>query len=389
VKAARWLLALLLVSVLLFVPSRILQFIAVLLLLLLGFSLLLSRLASRSVTVSRRDFLLRGHRFEPLEIVLFLENRSPLPVAALTLIDMPGPLFSRNPGRFVLGLRPWERRRLSYFVESQHRGEYFVGPVEVSGADPLGLFPWNRRQGGRQRLIIYPEVLPLSLAFRTGLPAGTVPIPDRVYEDVTRYRSLREYVPGDESRRINWKVSARMGSLVSTEYLPVLFSPVLILLNMNREDYPVRFRSHWMERATVLAASLVMHFLALRQEIGLVASASMKDDDGVPVAPMGGTPGHAAAILEILARVEPPRGPADFVRLLRAAGIALPARAHLEVITPSLTDEQHSFLFEEKQRGYSVDLFLVGGDEHGQRETLRKDFPVSVVADYGAELLVP
>jgi uncharacterized protein (DUF58 family) len=374
-------------SVLLFVPSRILQFIAVFSLLVLGVSFLLSRLAARSVVVRRRDLLLRAHRFEPLSIVLTVENRSPLPVAAVTVIDAVGPLFARDPGRFVLGLRPWERRRVSYVIESQHRGEYFVGPAEVSGSDPLGIFPWSRAQEARQRLIIYPEVLPLSPPFVSGLPAGTVRTRDLAYEDVTRYRSLREYVPGDEQRRINWKVSARMGSLVSVDYLPVIFAPVVILLNMNREEYPIRFRSHWMERATVLAASFVMHFLSLRQEIGLVAMASLKGDDGVPVAPIGGSPGHAATILEMLARVEAPRSPTDFAALLHGGGVEMPVRTHIEVITPSLSKEQHAFLREEKQKGYSVELFLIGGDESGQRDSLGRDFPVSVVTDYGAELL--
>jgi uncharacterized protein (DUF58 family) len=318
-----------------------------------------------------------------------VENRSPLPVAGIGVIDTPGPLFSRQPGRFVFGLRPWERRRISYFIESQHRGEYSVGPAEVFGADPLGMFPWHKRQGARQRLIIYPEVLPLTGLLRSGLPAGTVTTKDHVYEDVTRYRSLREYVRGDDARRIHWKVSARMGSLVSMEYLPVLYAPVMILLNLNGEEYPMRFRSHWMERATVLAASLVMHFLALRQEIGLVASASLKGDDAPPVAPIAGTAGHAAAILEMLARIEAPRVPTDFTRLLHGAGVEMPARTHIEVITPSLTDEQHAFLFEERQKGYSIELFLLGGDERGQRDSFRKDFPVSLVTDYGAELLLP
>jgi uncharacterized protein (DUF58 family) len=385
----RWCLSLLLLSVILFVPSRIVQFIAILILLVFGVSFLLSRLASRSVVVHRRDPLLRAHRFEPLEIVLTVENRSPLPIAGVGVIDVPGPLFSREPGRFILRLRPWERRRVSYRIESQHRGEYSIGPAEVFGSDPLGMFPWSRRQGARQRLIIYPEVLPLSLPLRSGLPAGTVATRDHAYEDVTRYRSLREYVPGDEARRIHWKVSARMGSLVSMEYLPVLYAPVMILLNMNREEYPVRFRSHWMERAAVLAASLVMHFLALRQEIGMVASASLKGDDGVPTARIGGTAGHATAILEMLARMDAPRLPVDFTGLLHGAGVEMPARTHIEVITPSVTEEQHAFLREEKQKGYAVDLFLLGGDERGARDSLRKDFPVSLVTDYGAELLLP
>ena len=171
------------------------------------------------------------------------------------------------------------------------------------------------------------------------------------------------------------------------EYLPVLYAPVMILFNMNREEYPMRFRSHWMERAMVLAASLVMHFLSLHQEIGLVAAASLKGDDGVAVARIGGTAGHAAAILEMLARMDAPRDATDFTGLLHGTGVQMPVRTHIEVITPSVTDEQHAFLREEKQKGYVVEVFLLGGDEGGKRDSLRKDFPVSLVTDYGAELL--
>ena len=121
----------------------------------------------------------------------------------------------------------------------------------------------------------------------------------------------------------------------------------------------------------------------------MVASASLKDGGGVPVARFGGTAGHAATILEMLARMEAPRSPGDFTRLLREAGMEIPMRTHIEVITPLLTEAQHAFLREEKQRGCAVELFLLGGDERGQRDSLGRDFPISMVTDYGAELLLP
>ena len=106
-----------------------------------------------------------------------------------------------------------------------------------------------------------------------GLPAGSIRVDNPVYEDVTRYRSLREYLPGDSLRRVNWKASAKTGQLFVMDYLPLLHAPVLILLNLNSGDYPIRHRYHRIERAATLAASLVVHFLSLRQEIGLIASA--------------------------------------------------------------------------------------------------------------------
>jgi uncharacterized protein (DUF58 family) len=387
VKTIRWPLSFFFFAVLLFFPSRILQFISLLSLAVFGVSFAYSRLMSAAVVIRRRNVVIRAHRFEPMEIVLTIENRSPFPLAGVTVIDTIGPLFSREPGKSVVRLRPWERKRISYAIESQHRGEYSLGPAVLLCTDPLGLFPWRRKFTEVERLVVYPEVLPLCQQLESGLPAGNVRTWDRLYEDVTRYRSLREYVPGDDARKISWKVSARMGNLYSMEYLPHLFAPVLILMNMNGEDYPFRFRFLWVERATVMAASLVMHFFSLGQEIGLIASASLNGAEALTVARISGAPGHAAGILEMLARMDVSREQADFTRLLYAAGVDIPIRTRIEVVTPTLGEEQRVLLLRAKEKGCPVELFLVGGDSLGQREQLSKEFSVFVVSDFGNELI--
>ena len=386
-KTVRLPLSLFLIAVLLFLPVRILQVISLLYLASLGLSFAYSRYMAGALVVHRHDLLLRAHRFDPIQIVLTIENRSPLPVPGISLVDTIGPLFSREPGKFVLRLRPWERKRISYTIESQHRGEYSVGPAALLGSDPLGFFPWRRSYGEVERLIIYPEVLPLRLPLSSGLPAGNVRSPDRRYEDLTRYRSLREYVPGDDARKISWKVSARMGSLHTMEYVPFLFAPVLILVNMNGDDYPFRFRSLWAERAVTMAASLVMHFYSLGQEVGLIASASVRKEGAFPVAQISSAPGHAAAILEMLARMEVSGEPGDFTQLLFASGVNIPARAHIKVVTPAVTDVQHAFLREVKQKGHAVELFLLGGSALAPPEPLIREFPLFVVSEYGSELI--
>ncbi len=373
--------------VLLFIPFRAAQFIALLYLLTLAASFAYSRLALGAVAVRRRDPVLRSYRFEPLEIALTVENAGPLPLPYLTLMDNRGPLFSRESGKFVSRFRSWERKDFSYRIESQNRGEYEIGPVTVCGSDPLGMFPWKKTQGETGRLIVYPEVLPLAVALEQGLPAGSVRSENRIYEDVTRYRSLREYVPGDDARRISWKASAKTGRLYSMEYLPVLLSPVLVLLNLNWNEFPLRFRSHWVERAAVLAASLVMHFVALKQEVGLIASASVRGGDAAPIIRLGSTPGHATAVMETLARLEPSWTEIDYTRLLSAAGMDIPVRTRIEVITPRVTEEQRAMLREAGRKGWFPEVFLLGGDGGGLAERLSREFPVHVVRDYGSELI--
>ncbi len=386
-KAIHLLLLVLLLVLVLFFPLRILQFVVLLYIGVIGLSYLYSRIIPRYVTVRRENKVLRTHRFEPLEIALIVENRSFLPAAYLNVVDEQNTFFASEPGNFLIKLRPGERKILSYSLESQNRGQYTVGPAVIQGSDPLGFFPFRARSAESQTLIVYPEVLPLSLLSSEGLPAGTIRVENPVYEDVTRYRTLREYLPGDSLRRVNWKASAKTGQLFVMDYLPLLHAPVLILLNLNSQDYPMRFRYHRIERAATLAASLVVHFLSLRQEIGLIASARLEGGEAVPVAEIRGTHGHATILLEMLGKMEPAQGGPDFSELPFTSGIELPVRTRVEVITPVLGQLDISRLRQLRGKGCTVELFILGEQLEAARELCGREFSVFSVQDFGSDLI--
>ena len=379
-------LAFLLVLVLFF-PLRILQFVALLYIGVIGLSYLYSRIVRRFVTVRRKDRVLRTHRFEPLEIALILENRSFLPAAYLNVVDQQNNFFASEPGNFIVKLGPGERKTLSYSIESQHRGQYTVGPALIQGSDPLGFFPFRIQASETQTLIVYPEVLPLSLRNTEGLPAGSIRVENPVYEDLTRYRALREYLPGDSLRRVNWKASAKTGQLFVMDYLPLLHAPVLILLNLNSRDYPMRFRYHRIERAAALAASLVVHFLSLRQEIGLIASARIEGEETRPAAEIRGSHGHATTLLELLGKMEPASGGPDFSELLFTSGIELPVRTRVEVITPVLKPADLKRLRRIRENGCTVELFVLGEELQSAGELSGQEFRIYSVQDFGSELI--
>jgi len=387
VKAIHLLLLATFLVLVLFFPLRILQFVALMYIGVIGFSYLYSRITARYVTVRRKNKVLRTHRFEPLEIALIVENRSFVPVAYLNVVDQQNTFFASEPGNFLVKLRPGERKILSYTIESQHRGQYTVGPAVIQGSDPLGLFPFRTRAAESQTLIVYPEVLPLSLPNSEGLPAGTIRVENPVYEDVTRYRSLREYLPGDSLRRVNWKASARTGKLFVTDYLPLLHAPVLILLNFNSQDYPMRFRYHRIERAAALAASLVVYFLSQRQEIGLIASARLQGGEAVPAAEIRGTHGHATTLLELLGKMEPEQGGPGFSELLFTSGIELPVRTRVEVITPVLRELDIRRLRQLRGKGCTVELFVLGEQLQAASELCGREFSIFSVQDFGSELI--
>jgi uncharacterized protein (DUF58 family) len=388
VKTAVFLLLLALALIVLFVAFRTMQLVALLFLAAILLSWVYSRLLARYVVVRRVSLLARAHRFEPLEIALVLENRSFLPAHYLTVLDPPNHFFVSAPGRFLVSLRAGERKSLRYTLESQTRGEYILGPAVLSGSDPLGLFPFSLKQAETQEVVIYPEVLPLGFGPDSGLPAGSIRSDSHIYEDVTRYRSLREYLPGDELKRLNWKASARSGRLLVTDYLPTLYAPTLILLDLNRESYPMRYRYHRLERAVVLAASLTMRLVNLGQEVGLVAAGGLPDGALAAVPPRSGA-GQAMILLQMLARLQPLPEGRDVTRLPAEAGIELPGRSRLEVIAPVLDAQQWGSLRRLRERGCEVDVFWVGAQQtpDPEAELRSREFRFYRVADFGDALI--
>ena len=317
------------------------------------------RLQPRLLDVRRVGDVARVNRFEPFTVQLAVINRSPLPVRSVLVIDEPGGLRPSGPTAFLVSLEARERRVLAWTAEAHERGEFHAGPVTISGPGPLGLRPWRRTARAPFTVIAYPATRPLDLVHRRGLASGAIASANRLDEDVTRYRSLREYLPGDEPRRISWKVSARLGALYSVEYAPSLTVPALVLLDLAEPHYPVAHRQSMIERAVEMAASLVTHFAALKQPVGLLAAAAVPGREGSPALALRVGPGHAVAILETLARVRSIVDPVDLARLVMQAGVPVPAGTLLCVVAPPLGAADRAGLRGLRRRGIALEAFVV------------------------------
>lgn len=368
----------------LFFPSWLIQSVSLLFLLVLLLSFLYSRLLSYWVVVSRKDVVLRGYRNQKLAIGLVVENRGPLPVHQILVRDLTGPMKADESATYFIRLRRGERRELVYRVESLKRGEFEVGPALLAGSDPLGFFPWKRSLQECTRIIVYPRVHALRFPLNEGLPAGNIRTENPIYEDITRYRAVREYVAGDDTRRINWKVSARMGKLYCLEFLPTLYFPVLVVLNLTTSDYPLKYRMHRMERAIETAASLVSHYIGIRQEVGLATTGELPENPGCQAAPIKRGPAHAVSLMELLARIEP--GTSDFSALLRSSDLRVPYGTRLLIVSPPLVERQFGSIDDLIRRGYRVELFQTPRTA-GRLAAGRLRFACHFIKDYGDDLL--
>ena len=146
---------------------------------------------------------------------LRLENVSRLPTGLLLAEDgLPYPLGSRP--RFVLErIEPGGWRELSYPVQSETRGRYTIGPLQVRVADAFGLVELTRSFSTTSTLVVTPPVIPLPAAPLAGSwrgeGGGRARTADSAGEDDVIPRTYRD---GDELRRVHWRSTARHGELM-------------------------------------------------------------------------------------------------------------------------------------------------------------------------------
>jgi uncharacterized protein (DUF58 family) len=260
--------------------------------------------------------------------------------------------------------------------------------MTCSYSEPLGFFSWEKKCEQVAEVIVYPRVLSLALIHTHGLPVGDIHSNNIINEDLTRYRSVREYVPGDDIRRINWKISARQGSLFCLETLPTHYFPTLLLLNLTLDDYPLKSRYNLMERAIETAASLIYYIVGLKQQIGFLTSGIAGTDTEPKLIPLKNGYEQAVSLLELLAFLQPSAH--AFMPLLFESEFNLPYRSRLLVISPHLTEPELNYLYNASQKGYMVEIFHVAPTKEElkvERELEHPGLYFHYVKDYGTEII--
>jgi uncharacterized protein (DUF58 family) len=204
------------------------------------------RYCLRQLRVSRQPSSTRLMPGETIEISFTIENRKPLPLPWCEIVDEMAEALSvkklkavpaATPERSLLthtfSLWAYQRVRRRYQIQALGRGAYRFGPMTLRATDPFGILTRETHFEAPAAIVVHPLVVPLE---RFGLPAlapfGDRKAPRRLLEDPLRVSGIRDYIPGDEVRRIHWKATARMGGLQSKIYEPSTSHTVAIFLDI-------------------------------------------------------------------------------------------------------------------------------------------------------------
>lgn len=176
----------------------------------------------------------RVGRGEPATMTLTIRNSARLRSANLVAEDRCG---SRPVPVPLLRLRPGRDTTVSYPVPTHRRGVVTVGPLRITGRDALGLITVARPHGGTVQVWVHPRIHPLT-ATPAGVSRSMDGRVDKVPQGSITFDSLREYVVGDELRRVHWRTSAKVGELMVKEQLDTSLPRIVVLLDNRAAAYP-------------------------------------------------------------------------------------------------------------------------------------------------------
>lgn len=234
-------------------------------------------------------------------VTLRIRNRTRSAID-LAVRDEPPYLFTVQGNMAAFRLGPRAAREITYHVTPHARGDYDFGDIFIRVEGPLGLAVRQHRLPASRPVKVYPNLLDLrryDLLLRRGrvLEAGMRRI--RLYGRGTEFESLRDYVPDDEFRQVDWKASARRGRMMSRQYQVERSQNIVILLDAGRT---MCVRIEDMTRLDyAINAALMLAYVAASgdDKVGLLTF-SQKVDAFLP--PAKGR-GQALAIMQALYNV--------------------------------------------------------------------------------------
>ncbi len=170
-------------------------------------------------------------------IKIFVRNRSRNRPAKVWLRDEPPDAFNISERLLSSDIAPRRTWEATYTIHPLRRGDYQFGNLNLRWQGPLGLAIRQGKLPLTEPVKVYPNLLDVrryDLLLRRNRLQEIGLRNTRQFGEGTEFERLREYLPDDEYRRIDWKATARRHRPVTVEYQTERSQNVIALLDVGR-----------------------------------------------------------------------------------------------------------------------------------------------------------
>ena len=172
----------------------------------------------------------------------------------------------------LLYMKPWQEVSFEYSLKLPLRGHYHLGPVKMRVKDAFDLFYNERIEESIHSFSVFPQIEVLEEQVITSrapkLLSGAMPL--NVIGTGTEFYSLREFVPGDSLRSVNWKALAKKGKMMVNETVREDVMDVILLVDAREVSAVGGGRDTPMEMSCRAAATYAKQLLDERNNVALM-----------------------------------------------------------------------------------------------------------------------
>lgn len=195
-------------------------------------------------------------------------------------------------------------------VKCTKRGRYTISDADISTHSLLYGRRYIKEIETAAEIYVYPRMTDVSEIITVCEQLlGTIQCTKRLYEDPFAFRTIRSYTTDDPMKSINWKASAKTGSLMVNTYDSVQSQKAMIFLDV--EDTGIIKREELVEESISMAATLIRKLLRQNIEVGFAYNG-----DGQIMMPTN-SKSALTGLERMLAEYDPEMGNQDFEQMVR------------------------------------------------------------------------
>jgi len=206
--------------------------------------------------------------------VKFIVKNKGLGIGFVEIYDQlpPQARITKGSNYTLLYMKPWQEVSFEYSLKLPLRGHYHLGPVKMRVKDAFDLFYNEKIEESIHSFSVFPEIEVLEeQIIKSRAPkllSGAMPL--NVIGAGTEFYSLREFVPGDSLRSVNWKALAKKGKMMVNETVREDVMDVILLLDAREVSAVGGGKDTPLEMSCRAAATYAKQLLDERNNVALM-----------------------------------------------------------------------------------------------------------------------
>jgi uncharacterized protein (DUF58 family) len=232
-----------------------------------------SLLRQVDVKVKRKVFEEVIHKDTPFTVGVEVLSTDPIEIRSIDRV--PDQFRSISGSNSIHGMiRPDEPLHTSYSIQALERGMFKMPPLKITVFEGRGLYESKLSIDPRTELFVRASKKEIALAhlmskrkqFEITGPAHLRH--SRTFQ--TDFRSIREYMPGDRFRDIDWKAASRLTKLMTKEFEKETNLPTLLLMDTSLSMKELVKRRSKLDHAIGLALQVAIVMDKQHHPVGLM-----------------------------------------------------------------------------------------------------------------------